>query len=172
MEPSSKETPRAGLSTMDVGVTRSTLWPETRFGRALLAFPALSGLVAFTGVLWISGVFRPDFWAEGPLRFNVMVMLGQILVALYNVLPALALAALVVFTARDGGRALPLVGVCCVLCTTVLVWLVIYLLGHDDAGMLVVFLPLIVAAIMAPFLAAALVIRYVGEPGVPPSARS
>ena len=143
--------------------TVSRLWPDTRFGRALLAFPALSGVVAFTGVLWISGVFRPDYWAESPLRFTVLVLLGQILVALYNVLPALALAALVVFAARGGGRALPVVAVCCVLCTGVLVWLVIYLLGHDDAGMLVVFLPLIVSAIMAPFLAAALVIRYVGR---------
>ncbi|HEX8510383.1 MAG TPA: hypothetical protein VF635_12925 [Propionibacteriaceae bacterium] len=164
MQPSSEERPQAVLRLADRRVsTLSTLWPRTRFGRALLALPGLCGLVAFFGVLWTLGVFRPDFWAEGPLRFNILVMLVQILVALYNVLPALALAALVVFAARDDGRALPVISVCCVLCTGVLVWLVIYLLNNDDAGMLVVFLPPLMAVIMAPFLVAVLVIRYTGR---------
>jgi hypothetical protein len=141
----------------------SALWPTSRLARSLLIFPALSGLVVFAGVLWTTGVFGADFWSEGPLRWNVLVLFGQILVAAYDALPALALAALVLFAARGAGRALPLVAGCCVLCTGVMIALVAYMLSSDGGAMLVVLLPIIVGLLLIPFAAGAALLRR-GQP--------
>lgn len=131
--------------------------PATRSpARWLLAFPALSALVTLAVLAYSSGLVDPTTWAtpwSRPGGVGEDVVPDLVLTG-YNLLPPLALAALVVVAARRAPRGLSVVVVACVVQTgLVVVSLVSMLLDESStAALLLLFLPVSMLVLLLSFV--------------------
>lgn len=102
-------------------------------------------------------------------EFTLDELLSLVLFVGWNLLPALALAALVLLCARRFPIGLPVVAVGCVVYTAVTVWLLLSALLSESstAGFLFVSLPLILGAIVGVFAAAAGTVDAARRPKAP-----
>lgn len=157
-------------SGRDPGGRRSRLeWvvPVSRWGWVLMSFPVASALFTLGVMTYMTGVFHPGRWSEvgGIAEQNGVAAavgdtIGQVvffvLLAAFNCLPPLALAVLIAQTPRHPAKGMPVVALGCLVYTVATVWLLIDMVTDDSStsGLLLLFLPIILGALLVPFAGA------------------
>ena len=122
----------------------------------MLAFPAVSALVTLAVLAFSAGLFDPATWAtpwSRPGGVGEDAVFELVLVG-YNLLPPLALAALVRVAARRAPRGLSVVVVACVVQTGLIVVSLVSMLRDESstAVLLLLFLPVYMLVLLLPFV--------------------
>jgi hypothetical protein len=155
--------------------------PTGPCGWALLLFPIASaaftlGLLAY---LLVGGIFYRGAWAElvdaagefgvAPIVCELIIrVVFGLLAAVYNCLPAAALAVLIAQTSRRLPKGMPVVLLGGAVFTAATVWLLVDMVTDDSstAALLLLFLPIMLGILLVPFAGLTVLLHWLRGPSL------
>lgn len=148
------------------------LVPTGRWGWALMSFPVAAAVFTLGVVVYLTGFLDPDSWSEyGEMvdEFGLAETVGDtimravfsVVLAAYNCLPPLGLAALVAQTSRHLPKGMPVVALGCLVYSAATGWLFVDMLTSDSstAGLGMLFFPVLLGGLLIPFAGAIALLR-------------